>query len=82
MLWLRAYLRKSQSTNDFELKGVTADDLRKLDHDITTVSYGLLTNPVDGGLKTDLSLAFEHGNADVGNVFVVEDYNHPGRGLD
>jgi len=73
-------LRKSQSTDDFELRGVAAADVRKLDHDVTHFSYGLLTNPVDGGLKTDLSLAFEHGNADAGNVFVVEDYNHPDAG--
>ena len=77
---IRAYLRKSQSTDDFELRGVAAADVRKLDHDVTHFSYGLLTNPVDGGLKTDLSLAFEHGNADAGNVFVVEDYSHPDAG--
>ena len=79
---IRAYLRKSQSTNDFELQGVASAEVRKLDHDVTHFSYGLLTDPVDGGLKTDLSLAFEHGNADAGNVFVVEGYAHPNRAID
>ena len=80
---VRAYLRKSQSIDDFELQGVAAEDVRKLDHDVTTISYGLLTNPVRGGLKTDLSLAFEYGNADTGNVFVVDNYDHPaGKSID
>ncbi len=77
---IRDNLRKTQQSGDFEMLGVSADDLRKVDHDMTHFSYGLLTNPVDGGLKTDLSLAFEHGNADVGHVFVVEGYDHPDAG--
>ena len=77
---IRHNLRKTQQSGNFEMLGVSADDLRKVDHDMTHFSYGLLTNPVDGGLKTDLSLAFEHGNADVGHVFVVEGYEHPDAG--
>ncbi|MGF1448448.1 MAG: hypothetical protein ACFB20_03420 [Opitutales bacterium] len=36
----------------------------RLGHDLTTHSLGLLTNPVEGGLKRDLSLAFEMDDAD------------------
>ena len=79
---IRAFLRKSELTDDFESQGVVADDLRDLRHDITHFSYGLLTNPVKGGLKEDLSLAFEHGNKDTGNVFVVEGYDHPDGSID
>ncbi len=77
---IRESLRKLQAADDLKLLNVGADALRRLKHDITHYSYGLLTNPVDGGLKTDLSLAFEHGNMDAGNVFVVEDYTHPDAG--
>lgn len=77
---IRAFLRKSELMDDFELQGVDPDALRDLRHDITHFSYGLLTNPVEGGLKEDLSLAFEHGNKDSDNVFVVEDYAHPTEG--
>lgn len=74
---LRENLRKITQNDELELLGVAATALGTLRHDLTTVSYGLLTNPKDGGLKEDLSLAFEHGNKDSGNVFTVENYAHP-----
>ncbi len=36
----------------------------RLGHDVTTHAYGLLTDTVDGGLKADLSLAFEMDDVD------------------
>lgn len=77
---VRNSLRKANDSDDLKLFGVDPDDLRRLKHDITHDSYGLLTNPVDGGLKTDLSLAFEHGNLGHGNLFTIEGYAHPDAG--
>jgi hypothetical protein len=74
---IRENLRKITQNDELELLGVAATALGTLRHDLTTVSYGLLTNPKDGGLKQDLSLAFEYGNKDDGYVFTVEDYAHP-----
>ena len=52
-------------------------------HDLTLDSYGLLTNPVTGGLKEDLSLAFEYGIKDINTLtgtdeyLYTESYTHP-----
>ena len=52
-------------------------------HDLTFDSYGLLTNPVTGGLKEDLSLAFEYGIKDINTLtgsdeyLYTESYTHP-----
>jgi hypothetical protein len=79
----RENLRKITQNDEFEILGATQSALGALQHDVTTFSYGLLTNPKDGGLKEDLSLAFEHGNKDSGNVFTVENYAHPsGKAID
>jgi hypothetical protein len=60
----RADLRKLSANADYEMLGLTQQNIGALSHDLTTVSYGLLTNAKSGGLKTDLSLGFEHGNFD------------------
>jgi hypothetical protein len=78
----RAKLRKLASTDDFELLGAAEAAVSLLQPDVTTYSYGLLTNPKSGGLKEDLSLAFEHGNKSNGNVFVEEGYAHPDGAMD
>ena len=74
---LRAQLRKLFSPQDYTHLSATDTELSLLHPDVTTYSYGLLTNPKSGGLKEDLSLAFEHGSKDSGNVFVEENYAHP-----
>lgn len=73
----RQKLRKLTTHFDFEMLGLDRSELSALSHDLTTVSYGLLTNAKSGGLKTDLSLGFEHGNFNAGYVFLEEDYEHP-----
>ena len=78
----RAKLRKLASPQDYAHLGATADEASLLLPDVTTVSYGLLTNAKSGGLKEDLSLAFEHGIKDSGNVFVEEAYEHPDKPMD
>ena len=78
----RGKLRKLASTDDFELLGAAEAAVSLLQPDVTTYSYGLLTNPKTGGLKQDLSLAFEHENKDSGNVFVEEGYAHPDGAMD
>ena len=78
----RANLGKLTANSDYVMLGLPADDIRELSHDLTTVSRGLLTNAKSGGLKTDLSLGFEHGNFDNGYVFVEEGYAHPQGSVD
>ena len=78
----RENLRKLTGKNELQLLGVSEAALAALRHDVTSVSYGLLTNPKDGGLKEDLSLAFEHGNKGTGSVFTVESYAHPKKTID
>ena len=43
-------------------------------HNLTLGSFGLLTNPVKGGLKEDLSLAFEYGIKDMTALVGTEQY--------
>lgn len=43
-------------------------------HNLTLSSFGLLTNPVKGGLKEDLSLAFEYGTKDMSALAGSEQY--------
>ena len=44
---------------DSALNALGSSDVRKYFHDITTVSSGVLADSLHGGLKRDLSLAFE-----------------------
>ena len=76
----RANLRKLTANSDFSMLGLLPNEIHALSHDLTSVSYGLLTNAKDGGLKVDLSLGFEHGNFDDGYVYVEENYAHPSLG--
>lgn len=46
-------------------------------HDLTTVSIGLPTNVVDGGLKKDLSLAFEMEDSAFRNSEFADEYTNP-----
>lgn len=53
-------LEKISDLDGFDLLDATPPELIKNRlHDLTTLSKGLQTNPIRGGLKTDLSLAFE-----------------------
>lgn len=55
-------------------------------HDLTFASHGLLTNPVRGGFKEDLSLAFEYGIKDSSSLsgddayLYTDTYAHPDAG--
>ncbi len=51
----------------------TASQSSSVSADFTTTSRGLLTNPVDGGLKIDLNLGFELTDAD----FASSEWNKP-----
>ncbi len=56
-------LLATQDGNELLVKNMIV----RLGHDLTTHSVGLLTNPVEGGLKRDLSLAFEMDDGDFNN---------------
>lgn len=51
-----------------------SDVLQGQFHNLTLCSFGLLTNPVKGGLKEDLSLAFEYGTKDMSSLVGTEQY--------
>ncbi|WP_269522690.1 hypothetical protein [Coraliomargarita parva] len=57
---VESLLPRVESNQDFPLLDPALDSLyANRIHDVTTVSYGLLSNVKKGGLKKDLSLAFE-----------------------
>jgi hypothetical protein len=55
---------KVRDIADLELSGYNVAGLREHFHDYTVNSFGVLSNTRDGGLKQDLSLAFEMSDSD------------------
>jgi hypothetical protein len=57
---IKSQLTRLASVNQLGILNDGLDEVRKIRfHDLTTSSNGLLTNTASGGLKKDLSLAFE-----------------------
>ncbi|MBC2602660.1 hypothetical protein [Puniceicoccus vermicola] len=66
-------LEKVVTTETMKLLGSTPDQVASLDahrHDLSHYGYGLLTDPVEGGLKKDLTLAlFDGSDLPSGQIF-------------
>lgn len=59
-----ADLRKALDRSEMELVGYNTSGIEEHFHDFTVAAYGVPTNARDGGLKKDLSLAFELTDTD------------------
>ncbi|GHC47037.1 type IV pilus modification PilV family protein [Roseibacillus persicicus] len=57
--------------------GQSSQRFREFYHDLTSWSLGVLSNPVDGGLKKDLTVAFESENDPTSGSFVYTQTSEP-----